>query len=210
MFPSFLHPSRPIPLRAFLFFFFLSHYQHSTRTLEQVTVLKESVELTEGEVIDAARMDCAALRTYFEKEISDCKDKGLMVSLHLKATMMKVSDPIMFGHCVRVYYKDAFEKHSELFERLGVNPNNGVGDVYDKIASLPESERAEVEADLAACYETRPGLAMVDSRRGITNLHVPSDVIIDASMPNVVRDSGKMWNKDDELEDVKCMIPDRS
>merc|ERR1712025_955252 len=145
---------------------------------------------------------------FFEKEINDCKDKSLMLSLHLKATMMKVSDPIMFGHMVKVFFKSVFEKHGKLFDELKVNPNNGLGDVYDKIKGHPAA--AEVEADLAACYVTRPGLAMVDSSKGITNLHVPSDVIIDASMPCVVRDGGAMWNKDDKLEEVKCIIPDRS
>jgi len=131
-----------------------------------------------------------------------------MMSLHMKATMMKVSDPIIFGHCVKVYFKDVFAKHGDLFNELGVNVNNGLGDIYDKIKGHPK--QAEVEADIMATYETRPGLAMVDSNKGITNLHVPSDVIIDASMPNVVRDGGQMWNKDDKLEEVKCVIPDRS
>ena len=133
-----------------------------------------------------------------------------MVSLHLKATMMKVSDPILFGHVVSVYFKDAFAKHADALGALGVNPNNGLASLFDKLSGLPSAERAQIEADFAACYDTRPGLAMVDSDRGITNLHVPSDVIIDASMPCVVRDSGKMWNKDNQLEDVKCLIPDRS
>jgi isocitrate dehydrogenase len=170
-------------------------------------VLKEKLDLQAGEVIDAVKMNTAKLCEFFEKELDDCKEKGLMVSLHMKATMMKVSDPIIFGHCVKIYYKDVFAKHAALFAELGVNANNGLGDVYDKIKGHPM--QAEVEADLMAVYETRPGLAMVDSGKGITNLHVPSDVIIDASMPCVVRDGGKMWNKDDALEDVKCMIPDR-
>jgi len=172
------------------------------------TVLKDNLSLENGEVIDAAKMSKAALCEFFEKEINDCKDKSLMLSLHLKATMMKVSDPIMFGHMVKVFFKSVFEKHGKLFDELKVNPNNGLGDVYDKIKGHPAA--AEVEADLAACYTTRPGLAMVDSSKGITNLHVPSDVIIDASMPCVVRDGGAMWNKDDKLEEVKCIIPDRS
>jgi len=172
------------------------------------TVLKSGLKLEEGEVIDAARMSKAALCDFFESELEDCRNKGLMVSLHLKATMMKVSDPIMFGHMVKVYYKEVFAKHGDLFKQLGVNPNNGLGDVYDKIRG--HAKQMEVEADLAACYTSRPGLAMVDSSKGITNLHVPSDVIIDASMPCVVRDGGAMWNKDDKLEDVKCIIPDRS
>jgi len=170
-------------------------------------VLKESLALQAGEVIDASRISVSALVDFFEKEITDCFDKKLMMSLHMKATMMKVSDPIIFGHCVKVFFKDVFAKHAALFAELGVNANNGLGDVYEKIKGHPKE--AEVVADLAATYEKRPGLAMVDSDNGITNLHVPSDVIIDASMPNVVRDGGKMWNKDDKLEDVKCVIPDR-
>jgi len=171
-------------------------------------VLKESLSLQAGEVIDSTRMSIAALKAFLEAEIQDCFDKKLMMSLHMKATMMKVSDPIIFGHCVKVYFKDVFAKHGDLFAELGVNVNNGLGDVYDKIKGHPK--QAEVEADIMATYETRPGLAMVDSNNGITNLHVPSDVIIDASMPNVVRDGGQMWNKDDKLEEVKCIIPDRS
>merc|ERR1712062_399925 len=139
---------------------------------------------------------------------TDRYEKKLMMSLHMKATMMKVSDPIIFGHCVRIYYKDVFAKHGALFDELKVTPNNGIGDVYDKIKGHPKEE--EVKADIMKQYETRPGLAMVDSNNGITNLHVPSDVIIDASMPNVIRDGGQMWNKDDKLEEVKCVIPDRS
>jgi len=171
-------------------------------------VLKESLKLEAGEVIDATKMDTAALCAFFEKEIQDCFDKKLMMSLHMKATMMKVSDPIIFGHCVKVFFKDVFAKHGDLFKELKINVNNGLGDIYDKIKGHPK--QAEVEADIMKQYETRPGLAMVDSDKGITNLHVPSDVIIDASMPNVVRDGGQMWNKDDKLEEVKCVIPDRS
>jgi len=170
-------------------------------------VLKDNLALQEGEVIDASRMSAAKLCEFFENEIQDCFDKGLMMSLHMKATMMKVSDPIIFGHCVKVFFKDVFAKHGALFAELGVNVNNGLGDVYDKIKGHPK--QAEVEADLMDTYNRRPGLAMVDSNNGITNLHVPSDVIIDASMPNVVRDGGQMWNKDDKLEQVKCVIPDR-
>jgi len=173
-----------------------------------VKVLKEGLSLQAGEVIDATRMNTSALCQFFEKEIQDCFDKKLMMSLHMKATMMKVSDPIIFGHCVKVFYKDVFAKHANLFAELKVNANNGLGDVYDKIKGHPKE--AEVKADIEKQYETRPGLAMVDSNNGITNLHVPSDVIIDASMPNVVRDGGQMWNKDDKLEEVKCVIPDRS
>merc|ERR1712051_723914 len=181
-------------------------------TLQQAdgttVVLKEELKLQKGEVIDATRMDTAALCEFFEQEIQDCKDKNLMMSLHMKATMMKVSDPIIFGHCIKVFYKDVFAKHADLFAELKVNPNNGLGDVYDKIKG--HASEAEVIADIEKQYETRPGLAMVDSDKGITNLHVPSDVIIDASMPNVVRDGGQMWNKADKLEEVKCVIPDRS
>merc|ERR1711936_51452 len=172
------------------------------------TVLKKDHPLQKGEVIDATRMNAKALCEFFEQEIADCYEKKLMMSLHMKATMMKVSDPIIFGHCVRIYYKDVFAKHGALFDELKVTPNNGIGDVYDKIKGHPME--AEVKADILKQYETRPGLAMVDSNNGITNLHVPSDVIIDASMPNVVRDGGQMWNKDDKLEEVKCVIPDRS
>jgi len=173
------------------------------------TVLKKSTSLQQGEVIDATRMDTQKLRAFFEAQMQEAKEQDVLLSLHLKATMMKVSDPIMFGHAVTVYYKDVFEKHAALFEELGVNANNGVGDVYAKIATLPEAQKAEIEADLKACYETRPRLAMVDSRRGITNLHAPNDIIIDASVPPVIRDSGKMWGDDDELHDTKMLIPDR-
>jgi len=171
-------------------------------------VLKDSLKLEEGEVIDASSMSKKALCDFFEAEIKDCFEKKLMMSLHLKATMMKVSDPIMFGHMVKVFYKDVFAKHGDLFKELKVNVNNGLGDIYDKIQGHPK--KSEVEADLMHCYNTKPGLAMVDSSKGITNLHVPSDVIIDASMPCVVRDGGAMWNKDDKLEEAKCIIPDRS
>jgi len=171
------------------------------------TVLKESLPLQAGEVVDSVCMSKAKLIEFFEKEITDCFDRKLMMSLHMKATMMKVSDPIIFGHCVKVYFKDVFAKHGALFEELGINVNNGLGDLYDKIKGHPM--QAEVEADIMKQYETRPGLAMVDSNKGITNLHVPSDVIVDASMPCVVRDGGAMWNKDDALEEVKCIIPDR-
>lgn len=174
-----------------------------------VTTLKEKVALQEKEVIDASCMSVRELRAYFEREIQDAYDSGVLLSLHMKATMMKVSDPIIFGHCVTVFFKDVFEKHSTLFSDIGVNPNNGLGDLYEKIASLPSAKREEIEADIAAVYEKRPWLAMVNSSKGITNLHVPSDVIVDASMPVVIRDSGMMWNKDNALEDTKCLIPDR-
>lgn len=170
--------------------------------------LRGPVALEAGEVIDSSVMHVNALRDFFRAEIESSATEDLMISLHMKATMMKVSDPIVFGHFVVVYYEDVFNKHGDLFAELGVNPNNGIGDVYAKIDGHPK--QAEVEADLAAVYETRPRLAMVDSRKGITNLHVPSDVIIDASMPPMIRDGGRMWNKDDALEDVKCVIPDRS
>jgi isocitrate dehydrogenase len=173
------------------------------------TVLKASTKLLANEMIDASCMSAKKLIKYFEDEIADAKKNDILLSLHLKGTMMKVSDPIMFGHCVKVFFKDAFTKNKDLFARLGVNANNGLGDVYEKIATLPADQKAAVEADLNKCYESRPWLAMVNSAKGITNLHVPSDVIVDASMPVVVRDSGMMWNKDDELEDTKCLIPDR-
>lgn len=175
----------------------------------KTSVLKESLALQPGEVIDASTMNVADLREYFEKEMQDAKDQELLLSLHLKATMMKVSDPIFFGHCVSVYFKDAFEKHAAVLEEIGANPNNGLQAVLDKVKTLPEAKRDEVLADIDKCYESRPWLAMVNSARGITNLHVPSDVIVDASMPVVVRDSGMMWNKDDQLETTKCLIPDR-
>jgi isocitrate dehydrogenase len=168
------------------------------------------VKLQSGEVIDAAVMNIKSLRKFFREQIDDAKKNDILLSLHLKATMMKISDPIMFGHCVKEYFASAFEKHAATFEGLGVNPNNGIGDAFDKIKSLPDIERASIESDLLKCIEDGPRLAMVDSNRGITNLHVPSDVIIDASMPVVVRDSGMMWNKDNALEECKAMIPDRS
>jgi len=173
------------------------------------TVLKEKTPVLAGEVIDAAVMNREALRAFFASETEAAKAEGLLLSLHLKATMMKVSDPIMFGHAVTVYYADVFAKHADLFETLGVDPNNGIGDVYAKIASLPEQQKAGVEADLQAVYQSRPELAMVNSDKGITNLHVPSDIIIDASMPAALRTSGQMWGPDGKLHDTKAMIPDR-
>lgn len=172
-------------------------------------VLKDSVKVLPGEVVDAARMDVAKLQEFFARETAKAKEQGVLLSLHLKATMMKVSDPIMFGHAVRVYFKDLFNKHADLFNDLGVDVTNGFGDVLAKIATLPADKRAEVEADIQAVYEDQPDLAMVNSHKGITNLHVPSDVIIDASMPAMIRDSGKMWNKHDERQDTRAMIPDR-
>ncbi|HLB01186.1 MAG TPA: NADP-dependent isocitrate dehydrogenase, partial [Bacteroidota bacterium] len=175
----------------------------------KTTVLKKKLELLEGEVIDATVMNVRALRKFYVEQIGDAMKSGVLLSLHLKATMMKISDPIMFGHAVSVYYKDVFGKHAAVLKELGVNPNNGLGDLYAKIKKLPEAKRAEIEADIQAVYKNRPALAMVDSDKGITNLHVPSDVIVDASMPVVVRDSGKMWGSDGKLHDTKAMIPDR-
>jgi isocitrate dehydrogenase len=172
-------------------------------------VLKAETKLKKDEVIDSSFLSAKELRAFYEKEFLAAKKEGIMVSLHLKATMMKVSDPIIFGHAVSVYYKSAFEKHAEVLKGLGVNPNNGLASVLEKIATLPADKRAAVEADFKAVYNERPGVAMVDAGKGITNFHVPSDVIVDASMPPMIRDSGKMWNKDDKLEDTKCLIPDR-
>ncbi|MBU2968539.1 NADP-dependent isocitrate dehydrogenase [Pseudoalteromonas sp. C2R02] len=174
-----------------------------------VTVLKASQPLLDGEVIDASKMSVAALRTFLEAQMVEAKEQGVLFSLHLKATMMKVSDPIIFGHVVTVYYKDVFEKHATLFAELGVDVKNGLGDVYAKIANLPAAQKAEIEADILAVYDTRPALAMVDSDKGITNLHVPSDVIVDASMPACIRSSGQMWNAEGQLQDTKATIPDR-
>jgi isocitrate dehydrogenase len=171
--------------------------------------LKEKLSLKAGEVIDASVMSQSALRAFFEKEIADAKEQGVLLSLHLKATMMKVSDPIMFGHAVTVFFKEVFEKHAAVFESIGVDPNNGLGDVFAKIKTLPEDQRAAIEADIQAAYQKGPELAMVDSDKGITNLHVPSDVIIDASMPAAIRSSGKMWGADGKLHDTKALIPDR-
>jgi isocitrate dehydrogenase len=173
-------------------------------------VLKESVRVLDGELVSATCMSRAALTAYYEREMQDARAHGLLLSLHLKATMMKVSDPIMFGHAVSVYYHDAFAKHERVFRELGVDPDNGIGDVYAKIRALPEDGRRAIEADLGATYRTRPALAMVDSDRGITNLHVPSDVIIDASMPAAIRASGRMYGPDGKLHDTKALIPDRS
>lgn len=174
-----------------------------------VTVLKAKTSLQAGEIIDASVMSCNALREFYAREIEDAKKTGVMLSLHLKATMMKVSDPIMFGHAVSVYFKDVFAKHAAVFAQLGIDPNNGLGDLYAKIKNLPEAQRTEIEADIQACYKNGPALAMVDSDKGITNLHVPSDVIIDASMPAAIRSSGQMWGADGKLHDTKAVIPDR-
>jgi len=174
-----------------------------------VTVLKESTPLLAGEMIDASLMSVKALREFFANEIKDAKEKGVLFSLHLKATMMKVSDPIMFGHAVTVFFKEAFDKYEDTFKELGVNVKNGLGDVYSKIESLPADKKSEIEADLQACIDNGPAMAMVDSDKGITNLHVPSDVIIDASMPAAIRTSGQMWNTAGILQDTKFTIPDR-
>lgn len=176
----------------------------------QVTVLKEKTPVLAGEIIDASVMSINALCDFFETAMQDAKDEGVLLSLHMKATMMKVSDPIIFGHAVNVFFNDVFDKHAETFNKLGVDTRNGLGDVYAKISELPEAQRKEIESDINAVYEKRPELAMVNSDKGITNLHVPSDVIIDASMPAAIRASGKMWGKDGKLHDTKAMIPDRN
>jgi isocitrate dehydrogenase len=176
----------------------------------QVNVLKPSIKVQAGEVVDAAVLSAKALRGFFAEQIEDAKKRGVLFSVHLKATMMKVSDPIIFGHAVSVFYQDVFDKHAATLQKLGVDPNNGIGDLYNKIKNLPEAEKSAIEADLKAVYAKRPELAMVDSDRGITNLHVPSDVIIDASMPAAIRASGKMYGTDGKLYDMKAVIPDRS
>lgn len=173
------------------------------------TVLKDSVKVLAGEVVDAARMSVSELQAFFAKETAAAKEQGILLSLHLKATMMKVSDPIMFGHAVKVFFADVFAKHADLFKQLSVDVTNGFGDVLAKIAELPAEQRAEVEADIQAVYNQQPELAMVNSDKGITNLHVPSDVIIDASMPAMIRDGGKMWDSQGKTQDTKAMIPDR-
>ena len=175
----------------------------------EIEVLKEKLSLLEGEVIDATVMNVAALRKFYAKQIEEARKDGVLLSLHLKATMMKISDPIMFGHAVSVYYKEALDKHADTLKEIGANVNNGLADILAKLSKLPKEKAAEIEADINKVYETRPALAMVDSRNGITNLHRPNDIIVDASMPNVVRDGGKMWNKNDELQDCIAMVPDR-
>jgi len=172
-------------------------------------VLKEKTEVLAGEVLDSAVMNVRALREFYEQEMTAAKAEDILLSLHVKATMMKVSDPILFGHAVTVYFKEVFDKYADTFAELGVNPNNGLGDVYAKIQTLPDDQREAIAADLEATYAERPRLAMVDSDKGITNLHVPSDVIIDASMAAAIRSSGKMWGPDGKLHDTKAMIPDR-
>ena len=174
-----------------------------------VTVLKEKTPVLAGEIIDSSVMSKNALRAFLAAEVDDAKSQGVLLSVHLKATMMKVSDPVIFGHAVSVFFAPVFEKYADLFEDLGVDVSNGLGDVYRKLETLDAAKRAEVEADIKACYATRPELAMVNSDKGITNLHVPSDVIIDASMPAAIRSSGKMWGADGKLADTKAIIPDR-
>ncbi|TKB76065.1 MAG: NADP-dependent isocitrate dehydrogenase [Nitrospira sp.] len=176
----------------------------------KTTVLKPKVTLQANEIIDATFMSKKALRQFLEEQIEDSKKQGVLFSLHMKATMMKISDPKIFGHAVTVYYKDVFEKHGETLKKLGVDPDNGIGDLYTKIKALPEDQRKAIEADVQAVYQKRPPMAMVNSDKGITNLHVPSDIIIDASMPPVIRDSGKMWGPDGKAYDAKCVIPDSS
>src|SRR4030095_14107591 len=174
----------------------------------ETIVLKKKVSLLEGEIIDSMFMSKKALCKFFEDQMEDARKTGVMFSLHVKATMMKVSHPIVFGHAVKVFYKDLFAKHGKLFEELGVNPNNGISSVYEKIEGLPESKREEIEHDIHACYESRPELAMVDSAKGISNLHAPNDVIVDASMPAMIRAGGKMWGPDGKLKDTKAVMPE--
>ena len=175
----------------------------------EVTVLRDGVPVLKDEVIDATVMDCKALREFLAKELDHAKSQDVLWSLHLKATMMKVSDPIMFGHAVAVFYNDVLQKYAELFAELGVDANNGIGDVYAKITDLPDAQQDEIKADIEAVYADRPAIAMVDSDKGITNLHVPSNVIIDASMPAAIRSSGQMWGPDGKLHDTNYVIPDR-
>ena len=176
----------------------------------KTTVLKPKVALQANEIFDATFMSKRALRQFLEEQIEDAKKQGVLFSIHMKATMMKISDPKIFGHAVTVYYKDVFEKHGETLKKLGVDPDNGIGDLYTKIKALPDDQRKAIEADVQAVYQKRPPMAMVNSDKGITNLHVPSDIIIDASMPPVIRDSGKMWGPDGKAQDAKCVIPDAS
>lgn len=185
------------------------HVKIELATHEETSILKSNISVLKGEVIDAAVMSASALRDFYEREISAAKAADILLSLHVKATMMKVSDPILFGHAVTVYFKDVFEKHADTFSEIGVNPNNGLGDLYANIQSLPAAQRSAIEADLQAAYEDRPSLAMVNADKGITNLHVPSDVIIDASMAAAIRSSGQMWGADNQLHDTKALIPDR-
>ena len=174
-----------------------------------VTVLRETVALEAGEVVDTAVMDVADLRRFYREEMDRARVDGTLLSLHLKATMMKVSDPVLFGHCVAVYFAPVFEKHGEALREVGANENHGLADILAKLDRLPPAQKIEIEADIEACYARGPALAMVDSRKGITNLHVPNNVIVDASMPVVIRDAGRMWNRGDELQDTVAMVPDR-
>ncbi len=174
------------------------------------TVLKDGIELEAGEIIDGTLMSRKALIAFLGEQVADAKKRGVLFSLHMKATMMKISDPIIFGHAVRVFFANVFEKHGEALDRVGVNVNNGFGDLLGKLHDLPDEERRAIEADVEAAYAAGPDLAMVNSNKGITNLHVPSDIIIDASMPPMIRDSGGMWNRDGELQDCKAVIPDSS
>lgn len=171
-------------------------------------VLKPKLALLDGEIIDSMFMSKKALCDFYEKELEDCREAGILFSLHVKATMMKVSHPIVFGHCVKIYYKDAFEKHGKLFDELGINVNNGMANLYEKIETLPESQRDEIIRDLHACQEHRPALAMVDSAKGITNFHSPNDIIVDASMPAMIRAGGKMWGADGKQYDAKAVMPE--
>jgi len=175
-----------------------------------VTVLKDKLALKAGEVIDGTFMSKAALVSFLDEQMEDAKKRGVLFSIHLKATMMKVSDPIIFGYAVRTFFREVFDKHAAVFKEIGVDPNNGLGDLYAKIKSLPAAKGKEIEADIQACYARRPALAMVNSDKGITNLHVPSDVIIDASIPPMIRDSGQIWGPDGKLHDAKAVIPDHS
>ena len=174
-----------------------------------VTILKDKVAITRGEVIDSSVMNVRKLRDFYSTQIEESHKDGMLLSLHLKATMMKVSDPVLFGHAVSIFYSELFEKHRELFEQIGINPNNGLGDVSSKIENLPQDQQNLIKQDIDSIYQKRPELAMVDSDKGITNLHLPNNVIIDASMPVVVRDGGKMWGPDGMLRDTVAMIPDR-
>jgi len=175
----------------------------------QTTLLKDGLNSVDGEVLSGTFMSKKALRAFYTEQIAAAKKEGILLSLHLKATMMKVSDPVMFGHAVMVYFEKALSKHAATLKKIGFNPNQGIGDLYGRLSQLPEAKRAEIEADIQAVYKEQPELAMVNSAKGITNLHVPNDVIIDASMPVVIRDGGKMWGRDDQLHDTKAMIPDR-
>ena len=177
-------------------------------TSGKTVVLKPKVSLLDGEIIDSMFMSKKALCEFYERELDDCRESGILFSLHVKATMMKVSHPIVFGHCVRIFYKDAFDKHGKLFDELGINVNNGMVDLYEKIKTLPESKHDEIIRDLHACNEHRPELAMVDSAKGITNFHSPNDIIVDASMPAMIRQGGKMWGSDGKQYDSKCVMPE--